>query len=95
MSIDTSGLLFTQLESGGVMLEIVDYNVGFFGGGDYERRYNIDKENEEKLETCLKLKHSGSLEEMLIKEFGKEFDILEFQKFCKENNIEYSVYTWF
>ena len=95
MGLDTSGLLFTELDSGGVMLEIVDYNVGFFGGGDYERRYYINKADAEKLEACLKLKHSGSLEEMLIKEFTKEFRIRDFQAFCKENNIKYTVDTWF
>lgn len=95
MGIDTSGLLFTQLDSGGVILEIVDYNVGFFGGGDYERRYYLNKENAEKLKVCLEVKHSGTLEEMLIKEFGKEFHLLEFQTFCKENDIKYTVDTWF
>lgn len=94
MRAGTSGLLFTQQNDGSIRVEVVDYGVEEFGGRDWESWYEINKENAEKLYTELSKIHSGTFEEMLVLEFGETFKMPEFEKFCKEHNVEYSHMTW-
>ena len=94
MRKDTSGLMFTQNRDGSIMIEVVDYAVEEFGG-DWESRHVLDKLNAKKLFAELKKLHDGSFEEMLIKEFEKSFNILKFEKFCKDHQIDYSLTTWY
>ncbi len=95
MRADTSGLLFTQNNDGSIRVEVVDYGVEEFGGHDWESCYELNKENAEKLYTELSKIHSGTLEVMLILEFGKGFNTFEFERFCNEHDVEYSHSTWF
>ena len=90
----TSGLLLTEYESGGIMIEVVDYGVSEFDGSDWECQYSLNKENADVLRKELQKLHSGDLEEMLIAQFGKDFHILDFVKFCDERGIKYSHFTW-
>lgn len=90
----TSGLMFTQNNDGSIRVEVVDYGVEEFDGRDWECWYDLTKENADALYNELKKLHSGTFEQMLIAEFGKTFDMLEFVKFCREHNIKYSHGTW-
>jgi hypothetical protein len=94
MKNDTSGLLFTQNKDGSVRLEVVDYGVSEFGGGDWESWYELDKVNADKLKAELAKTHNGSFEGMLVDEFTKEFDIPAFERFCREKGIIFSHATW-
>lgn len=95
MRKDTSGLMFTQNDNGSIIVEVCDYGVSEFGGGDWEGRFDINKENAEKLYAELCKLHKGSFEEMLIAEFDKSFHITEFIRFCKEHDIKYYYSSWF
>lgn len=94
MREDSSGLLLTEYDSGSIRVEVVDYGIYEYGGGDMEMWYEIDSENAKKLKNALKGKHSGSFEEILIAEFGKTFNMPDFQKFCNENDVKYRFQTW-
>lgn len=90
----TSGLLFTQNENGSVRLEVVDYGVEEFDGCDWESWYDLNKENADKLFTELSKLHNGTFEEIVMMEFGEDFEIPKFLEFCREHNIKYSHMTW-
>ena len=96
----TSGLLFTQNDNGSIRVEVVDYGVSEFGGGDWESWYELDKQNADALYSELSKLQSGSFKDMLNAqfgvdtEFGRDFDIPKFTAFCNERGIEYSHFTW-
>lgn len=92
--LETSGVMLTESGDGTVILEIVDYNVSEFGGSDYELRYALNCDEAKKLRRLLKQKHKGTLEKMLVAEFGKNFDALRFEKTCSENGIKYKRTSW-
>ncbi len=92
--LETSGVMLTESGDGTVILEIVDYNVSEFGGSDYELKYALPSGEAEKLKEYLNGKHKGTLEEMLVVEFGKEFNLREFEKMCAENDIKYKRTSW-
>ncbi len=92
--LETSGVMLTESGDGTVILEIVDYNVSEFGGSDYELRYALNCDEAKKLKRLLKQKHKGTLEKMLVAEFGKEFNLREFEKMCAENDIKYKRTSW-
>ena len=94
MRTGTSGLLYTKNQDGSIRIEVVDFGVEMFGGHDWESWYDLTKENADLLFTELRKLHKGDFEKMLIAEFGKTFDTLEFEKFCKVHNIAYSHMTW-
>jgi len=94
MRTDTSGLLFTINKDGSIILEVIDYDVSEFGG-DWESRYDLDKTNASILYNELKKIHNGSFKEMLISEFGKDFNTLDFEYFCSKHNIKYHHSNWF
>lgn len=94
MRLGTSGLLFTDNSDGSICVEVVDYNIAEFDGGDWESRYQLDKENAALLFAALSKQFVGSHKQMLIAAFGDNFDTLAFEKFCKSNNIKYSHTTW-
>lgn len=87
-------MMFTQNDDGSVRLEVVDFGVSEFDGGDWECWYDLDKDNAQLLFNELSKLHKGSFQEMVIAQFGDTFAIPEFVKFCKEHNIEYSHGTW-
>lgn len=91
----TSGLLFTQNADGSVRLEVVDYGVEEFGGGDWESWYELDKINAGLLKKELEKSRFGSFRDMLIAEFGEGFSVLKFERFCNERGIKYSHASWF
>ncbi|MGN1103565.1 MAG: hypothetical protein ACI4QI_01690, partial [Candidatus Coproplasma sp.] len=66
----TSGLLFTQKDDGSIRVGVVDFEVGEFGGRDWESWYDLNKENADVLFSELKKLHSGDFKQMLIAEFG-------------------------
>ncbi len=94
MREDTSGLLLTEYDSGSIRVEVVDYGISEYGGADLEMWFEIDSENADKLKNALKGKHNGSLEEKLVAEFGKTFNIPEFRNFCEQYAIKYSFNTY-
>lgn len=91
----TSGLMFTQNGDGGITLEVVDYGVEQFGGGEWESRYDLDSENAALLKSELEKTHTGTFAEMCKAEFGEGFNTLEFEGYCKERSIKYSHSSWF
>ncbi len=94
MRADTSGLMFTQNEDGSIRVEVVDYDVEFFGGSDWESWYDLTKENADILYNELKKLHTGDFEAMLIAEFGDIFRTDDFESFCEEHGIKYNHGTW-
>ncbi|MCH5163162.1 MAG: hypothetical protein J1G38_06710 [Clostridiales bacterium] len=90
----TSGPMLTENSDGSITIVVVDYGVGFFGGGDWESTYRFDKKNAEQLFSALEEKYGGTHKEMLVAAFGETFKIPEFEMFCKEHGIEYSHTTW-
>ena len=89
--LETSGLMVTENNDGSVFLEIVDYNVSEFDGSDFELRYALNCDEAKKLKRLLKQKREGTLEKMLVAEFGKEFNLREFEKMCADNDIKYTL----
>lgn len=94
MRTGTSGLLFTKYKGGRIRIEVTDYGVEEFDGCDWESWYDLSKENAKLLYKELKKLHKGNFEKMLVAEFGEDFNIPEFIKFCKEHNIAFSHMTW-
>lgn len=87
-------VMFDELADGSIRLGYVDYDVEMFGGENYEASYTIDKENTSKLREYLEKNNSGTLEEMIISEFGIHLDKKSFSAVCNENGIEYDLKTW-
>jgi len=81
-------------DDGSVDITQADYDVDFYGGMDVEATYTLDKENVSKLVDYLKKNHSGSLYDMMAKEFGKCFEIKSFLKACQDNGIKYTQFVW-
>lgn len=85
---ESSGLLFTQNRDGSIKLQAIQYDWGD-KDCDYDQWYDLDKENADKLCNELSKIHSVTFKEMLIAEFGEEFDIWRFERFCREHNIKF------
>lgn len=89
----TSGVMVTESD-GRITIEYVDYGVSEFGGGDFEKSYYLDKKNSKKFVNELKKEYNGSLKEMIVAAFGKNFNDSLFWDFCKKHGIEYSSSSW-
>ena len=80
---------------GGVTIWIEDYEVEYFGGGDYEWCYSFDQDNTNKLTDILSQSNSGTLEQMIESEFGIHLDEKRSMKvWLDENGIEYEFFSW-
>ncbi len=90
----SSGLMFAKNKDGSITVEVVDYGVSEFAGGDWESRYDLDEENAAILYQELKKLHTGTFKTMMLSEFGEEFDTCHFEEFCGERNIKFSHSTW-
>lgn len=93
--LDTSGIKVTEKEDGTVELSYIDFGVEEFGGHDYECTYKLNKENATKFRNELSKLYSGTLEEMVILAFTKNFSDSKFNAFCKENGIDFQKTSWF
>ena len=94
--LDTSGISVEELPDGRLELFCADYNVDAFGGSDYECTYTFDVENTKKFrEALVKKGYTGSLEEMVVAAFTKQFSVPTFIAFCHENDIAYDRSVWF
>ena len=88
---------YAIIRDDGVSLSIncEDFDVEFFGGGDYEFEYNLDPENREKLSAALQQEgQRSSLKEMITAYFGECLDNVPFTQFCKDRDIQYELFTW-
>lgn len=84
-----------EKKDGSLVVSIEDYHIRIFDGMDYEATYTLDKENTQKLKLYLQQqKHKGSMEEMIISEFGLCLDKKGFSETCKKNAIQFEVHTW-
>lgn len=92
--MDTSGITVNEKDDGTIELFFCDYDVEEFGGHDFECTYKFDKENSEKFRNALSQSFSGSLEEMVIAAFSKNFIVPFFYSFCKVNGITFEVSIW-
>lgn len=93
----TSGLMLTEYEDGSLRLEYVDYNVGFFGGADFECWYTLNKENAEKFRAALDEKYpayKGDPEKQACEAFGENMDERAFGEFCSEYGIAAERGSW-
>ena len=93
--LETSGIEVTENEDGTVELFYTDFGVEEFGGHDYECTYRLDKENATIFRNELSKTFGGTLREMVVSAFTKEFSDSKFREFCKEKGIEYEKSTWF
>ena len=87
MVLNTSGLLLIENNDGSLEIGYNDYNVEFFGGGDYDVSYTIEKKDAIILKEYLSTKHKGTLKEMLICEIGKNMSEIKFKKLLNTLNI--------
>lgn len=90
----TSGLLLYESRDGGMEIGYCDYGVGFFGGGDYDVTYRIDKENANKLREHFGGKKGKRLKEKMIAEFGENLSEEKLLKALKELGVEYIRDSW-
>lgn len=91
----TSGLLLTENKDGSLRLEYVDYGVGFFGGGDYEVWYEVDKQDADKLRAYFTEKYgAGDLKTQMKKEFGENLSEPLFHKLCNELGVYAKRNAW-
>ena len=89
------GMAVVQESSEELYVSYEDLDVEFFGGSDYEVTYLLDRANKEKLRNCLKAEGlSGTLEEMILKHFGKHLDLDPFAAYCDDRRIRYRLSTW-
>lgn len=93
--LDTSGIQVTEKEDGTIELFFMDFGVEEFGGHDYECTYKFDKENSDKFRSALGKLYNGTLEEMVIAAFTKDFSVSKFNDFCIANDIDYQRTVWF
>lgn len=85
----------SEYEDGSIRISYEDYKVDAFGGSSYEAIYDIDPENKTKLIKYLsEAGNAGTLDEMLVSEFGERLDKKSFAITCDENNIKYKLFTW-
>lgn len=92
--LNSSGILLTENGDGSIVVGYVDYNVGFFGGGDYESFYTLDGENAKKLRAYFENAGYATLKEGLTARLGKNFNDGEFVKLCGGLNIIYKHNSW-
>ena len=93
--VETSGVLTSFDEKGGLRVEYVDYGVSEFGGGDFQSIYDLDKQNADKLAAHLNSLGYGDVKEGLEALFGKKFSDDGFCALCKKLGIKYEHFTWF
>ena len=79
----TSGFWVTK-KGGRITIGYEDYGVSEFGGGDFEKTYEMDRENSKKFVSALKKLYRGSLEKMIEDAFGKGFNDPKFWDFCHQ-----------
>lgn len=94
MSLETSGLLLLENKDGSLEIGYCDYNVDFFGGGEYEVNYLINKEDSLILKDYLAKNYKGSLKEMLIAEIGENMSETKFKELLKKLNIQAKRDSW-
>lgn len=85
--MDTSGILLEEKEDGSIKVGYVDYDVGFFGGRDYESFYDLDKENADKLRAYLVGLGFSDLLKGLTAVVGANFNDKKFQDCCEDAHV--------
>ena len=90
----TSGFWLTKRKDGSLSIGYADYGVSMFGGGDFEKTYELDAQNAKKFIAALKKEDRGSTEKMIEAAFGRGFNDPKFWEFCKKHEIRYSSSTW-
>ena len=80
--------------NGDITIGIEDYDVEFFDGGDYEMMWTLDPESIRKLTDILARTQTGTLEDMMKKEFGIHLEKKSLSKWLDENDIEYKYSCW-
>lgn len=91
----TSGLLLTENKDGSLRLEYVDYGVNFFGGGDYEVWYEVDKADADKLRAYFLQKYGeGDLKAQMKEAFGENLSETAFHKLCEELGVYAKRNSW-
>ena len=91
----TMGLAIIHDGPDGLSVNCEDYDVEFFGGGDYKYTYTLDKPNRDKLWKILRAENTkGSMEDMIKEFFGASLEKTPFGSFCEEHGIRYELNTW-
>lgn len=88
--MSTSGLLFTQNPDGTAEIGYEDYGVEFFDGGDIEVRYHLDKKNFKYFKQFIEEEQNEPISKALVSVFGKNFDSMKFEEYCKRHDLEFS-----
>lgn len=92
--MNTSGILLEENADGSIRIGYVDYNVEFFGGGDYESFYTLDKENADKLKTYVSRLGFADFLKGLTSVVGERFSDRKFQDCCAVAEAKYEHITW-
>ena len=85
----------TKSGSGELKIVQIDYDVPFFGGADYEAVYKFDSDNAKKLyDYLVNQGNEGTIEEMIVAEFGESLEKVALSKVLEENDIKFEIFTW-
>ena len=89
----SSGVWIEENDDGGLTIGVTDYDVGAFGGDDWEWSATFDKDNSRILVDNLKKEYGDkmTLKEMLKDKFGEIFSTTDFAYYCNSLNLKYEV----
>ena len=84
----------TKSDSGELKIVQIDYDVPSIGG-DYEAVYKFDSDNAKKLyDYLVNQGNEGTIEEMIVAEFGESLEKVVLSKVLEENDIKFEIFTW-
>ena len=86
--------LLEDTENGGIRLSYEDYNVAAYSGADVEVIYTLNREGRAMLETALSRTCSGTLEEMLVQEFGPRLNKNSIYLWMQARKIPFEHFVW-
>ena len=92
---DLGSFKINRQEDGTIKITQEDYDVECFDGMCVEVTYTLNSANAQKLFEILRQRHQGTLEDMMVEEFGIALEKQSFSAFCGEREIEYETFTWY
>ena len=92
---DLGSFKISRQADGTIKITQEDYDVEFFDGMCVEVTYTLDNINAQKLFEILRQDHQGTLEDMMVAEFGIALEKKSFSAFCDEREISYETFTWY
>lgn len=86
--------LLEETENGGIRLSYEDFNVAAYNGADVEVIYKLNSDGRAMLETAMARTCSGTLEEMLVHEFGPRLNKNSIYLWMQAREIPFEHFVW-